>query len=209
MTSKTWSSWPYSTRCTTNSNSMSLGERVKDLLQDPGVFTHDVLKYRLQQGSVLGLLEFVVYIHTCHHSRVAKPIHCAQNVKTARLCTEFNKSINNIFLICHISKMAAIDLESSTWVKYWNMLWFLWKLCQIVCLVITIQKRYSLMHLRCLAFKLHKIIGQRSFQICTGSQNLKLLRFWWIIPQIVCINADSEKRIVLYTSEALIVTYDL
>ena len=69
----------------------------------------------------------LLYIYTCHHSRVAKPIHCAQNVKTVRLCTEFNKSINNIFLICHISKMAAIDLESSTWVKYWNMLWFLWK----------------------------------------------------------------------------------
>ena len=39
----------------------------------------------------------LLYIYTCHHSRVAKPIHCAQNVKTARLCTEFNKSINNIF----------------------------------------------------------------------------------------------------------------
>ena len=35
-------------------------------------------------------------------SRAAKAIHCAQNVKTVRLCTEFNKSINNIFLICHI-----------------------------------------------------------------------------------------------------------
>ena len=34
---------------------------------------------------------------------------------------------------------------------------------------------YSLMHLRCLVFDLHKIIGQRSFQICTGGQNLKLL----------------------------------
>ena len=36
------------------------------------------------------------------HSRAAKPIHCAQNVKTVRLRTEFNKSMNNIFLICHI-----------------------------------------------------------------------------------------------------------
>ena len=35
-------------------------------------------------------------------SRTAKAIHCAQNVKTVRLCTEFNKSMNNIFLICHI-----------------------------------------------------------------------------------------------------------
>ena len=61
-------------------------------------------------------------------SRAAEPIHCAQNVKTARLCTGFNKSINNIFLIYHIlwiSKMAAIDLESSTWVKNRNMLRFL------------------------------------------------------------------------------------
>ena len=37
-----------------------------------------------------------------YFSRAAKAIHCAQNVKTVRLCTEFNKSINNIFLICHI-----------------------------------------------------------------------------------------------------------
>ena len=36
---------------------------------------------------------------------------------------------------------------------------------------------YSLMHLRCLVFKLHKIIGQRSFQICTGGQNLKCSDF--------------------------------
>ena len=33
---------------------------------------------------------------------------------------------------------------------------------------------YSLMHLRCLVFKLHKIIGQRSFQICTGGQKSKI-----------------------------------
>ena len=36
---------------------------------------------------------------------------------------------------------------------------------------------YSLMHLQCLVFKLYKIIDQRSFQICTGGQNLKLLQF--------------------------------
>ena len=35
-------------------------------------------------------------------SRAAKHIHCAQNVKTVRLDTKFNKSINNIFLIFHI-----------------------------------------------------------------------------------------------------------
>ena len=89
---------------------------------------------------------------------------------------------------CGISKMAAIDLESSTWVKNWNILRFFWKKCQIVCLVLRIQKMYSLMHLRCLVFKLHKIIGQRPFIISTGGQNLKLLRFYWNIPQIVCIN---------------------
>ena len=42
----------------------------------------------------------IVYWDTLY-SRAAKPIHCAQNVKTVRLCTEFNESINNIFLICH------------------------------------------------------------------------------------------------------------
>ena len=36
------------------------------------------------------------------NSRAAKTIHCAQNVKTVRLCTEFHKSKSNIFLICHI-----------------------------------------------------------------------------------------------------------
>ena len=36
---------------------------------------------------------------------------------------------------------------------------------------------YSLMHLRCLVFKLHKIIGQRAFQICTWSQNLNCSDF--------------------------------
>ena len=40
------------------------------------------------------------YVYT--YSRAAKPIHCSQNVKTVRICTEFNKSINNISLICHI-----------------------------------------------------------------------------------------------------------
>ena len=63
-------------------------------------------------------------------SSAAKQIHCAQNGKTVRLCIEFNKSKSNIFwyaIYCGISKMAAIDLESSTWVKNWNMLRFLWK----------------------------------------------------------------------------------
>ena len=36
----------------------------------------------------------VRFFLTC---RAAKSIHCAQNVKTVRLCTEFNESIKNIF----------------------------------------------------------------------------------------------------------------
>ena len=38
-----------------------------------------------------------IYIKYEPFSRAAKAIHCAKNVKTVRLCTEFNKSINNIF----------------------------------------------------------------------------------------------------------------
>ena len=48
-------------------------------------------------GQTRKLVKFCSY-----SSRAAKTIHCAQNVKTVRLCTEFSKSINNIFLICHI-----------------------------------------------------------------------------------------------------------
>ena len=33
---------------------------------------------------------------------------------------------------------------------------------------------YGVMHLRCLVFKLHKIIGQKSFQICTGESKFKI-----------------------------------
>ena len=64
------------------------------------------------------------------------------------------------------------------------------KIVSNCCLVVTIQKMYCLMHLRCLAFKLHKIIGQRSFQICTGSQNLKLVKdkFWYY-----CYNYNQLK----------------
>ena len=47
-----------------------------------------------------------------------------------------------------------------------------------VLIVLRIKKMYSLMYLRCLVLKLHKIIGQRAFQICTRGQNLKLLRFY-------------------------------
>ena len=35
---------------------------------------------------------------------------------------------------------------------------------------VKLSQRISKMYLRCLGFKLHKIIGQRSFQICTGDQ---------------------------------------
>ena len=113
-------------------------------------------------------------------SRAARTIHCAQNVKTVRLCTEFNKSINNIFLICHIlwhfqdGRHWPWEFHVGQKLKHAPI--FL-KIVSNCLLVLRIPKMYSLMHLRCLVFKLHKIIGQRSFQICTGGQNLKLLRF--------------------------------
>ena len=46
--------------------------------------------------------KFKATLISSYNSRAAKHIHCAQNVKTVRLCTEFNKSISNIFMICHI-----------------------------------------------------------------------------------------------------------
>ena len=110
---------------------------------------------------------------------------------------------------CGISNMAAINLDGYPWVKNGNILQFLWLLCQIVCIVIGIPKIYSLTHLRCLGFELHKVIGQRSFQICTGGQNLKLLRFGWNIPQIVCANTKIQKKNSFVYSDALMLTYDL
>ena len=68
---------------------------------------------------------------------------------------------------------------------------------------------YSLMYLRCLVFKLYKIIGQRSFQICTGSQNLNCSDFDEPYLKLFVLTRRFRKRIVLYTSDALIVTYDL
>ena len=67
---------------------------------------------------------------------------------------------------------------------------------------------YSLMHLRCLVFKLPKIIGQRSFQICTGSQNLKLLCFNETYLKLFVLTQRFGKRIVLYISDADLLTYD-
>ena len=37
---------------------------------------------------------FLCYHHLLN-SRADRPIHCAQNVKTVRLCSEFNKSVAN------------------------------------------------------------------------------------------------------------------
>ena len=53
-------------------------------------------------GRTLRLRTVVMWLQELANSRAAKPIHCAQNVKTVRFCTKFNKSINNIFLICQI-----------------------------------------------------------------------------------------------------------
>ena len=68
---------------------------------------------------------------------------------------------------------------------------------------------YSLMHLRCLVFKLHKIIGQRSFQICTGDQNLNCSDFTETYLKLFVLTHSFRKRIVLCTSDASMVTYDL
>ena len=45
----------------------------------------------------------------CVCSRAAKHIYCAQNVKTVRLCTEFNKTVSNIFQICYRPFSHCID----------------------------------------------------------------------------------------------------
>ena len=110
-------------------------------------------------------------ITTFIDSRAAKHIRCAQNVKTGRLCTEFDKSITNFFSdMPHI--VAFLRWPHWPWEFYVSQKLkhapISLKLCLIVCLVIRIPKMYSLMYLRCLVFKLHKIIGHWSFRICTG-----------------------------------------
>ena len=106
--------------------------------------------------------------------------YCAVSVKSVRFGRECKYSISNIFLICHIlwhfHDGRHWPWEFHTGQKVKHALIAL-KIVSIVCLVIRIPKMYSLIHLRCLVFKLHKIIGQRSFQICTGGQNLELLWF--------------------------------
>ena len=99
-------------------------------------------------------------------------VNCTHFVKSWRLSTVILIYMRYNFLICHILSQFQDG-------RHW-----LWKFhmgqklkhapislnqkYQIVCLVITLPKMYSLMHLRCLIFKLHKVIAQRSFQICTG-----------------------------------------
>ena len=105
-------------------------------------------------------------------SRSAKHIHCAQNVKTARLCTKFNKSINNIFSdmphIVAFPRWPPLTLRVPHGSKIETCSDFSENSFKLFVFVIRISKMYSLMHLRCLLFKVHKIIGQRSFQIYTG-----------------------------------------
>ena len=67
---------------------------------------------------------------------------------------------------------------------------------------------YSLMHLRCLVFKSHKIIGQRSFQICTGVKIKNCPDFYETYLKLFRINTKIRKRIVLYISDADLLTYD-
>ena len=68
---------------------------------------------------------------------------------------------------------------------------------------------YSLMHLRNLVFKLHKIIGQRSFQICTGVKILSCSDFNETYLSLFVLTHRFRKIILLNTSDALMVTHDL
>ena len=57
------------------------------------------ITFFLKQGQICassGPITVPLNLHS-RHSRAAKYIPCAQNVKTVRLCTEFDKSISNIF----------------------------------------------------------------------------------------------------------------
>ena len=63
-------------------------------------------------------------------------------------------------------------------------------------------KMYSLTYVRCLVLRLHKIDLFKGHLKFVKGQNLKLLRVWWNVPQIVCINKEIQKKNSLYTSEA-------
>ena len=76
--------------------------------------------------------------------------------------------------------------------KKWNMLRFLWKKCQIVCPVMKNPKMYSFMHLRCLVLEICKMIA-----ICRN------------IFQNILSNTEIWEKVVLYTSYADFLTYNL
>ena len=83
------------------------------------------------QGQIFIVMELSIQGTLVRQLSTWKWHYCAVSVKSVRFGREYKQSISNIFLISHIlwhiSKMAAIDLESSSWVKNWNMLRFLWK----------------------------------------------------------------------------------
>ena len=132
-----------------------------------------------------------------------------------RLCTECNKSISsisNICLICHIlwhfqnGRPSPWEFHTGTKLKDAPISLKIVSTCR-VCLVIRIPKIYSFMHFRCLVFKLHKIIGQRSFQICTGVEisncsdsNETYLKLF-VLTHRLRKRKTKKKRIVLYTSD--------
>ena len=104
---------------------------------------------------------------------------CAVSVKSVRFGRECKQS--NIFLKCHTLWHFQDD-------RYWPWEFHMGQKLKHAPISLKIvsnclschkdsKKMYSLMHFRCLVLKLHKIIGQKSFQICTGGQNLKLLQF--------------------------------
>ena len=64
------------------------------------------------------------------------------------------------------------------------------------------------MHLRCVVFKLHNIIGQGAFQICTGGQNLTMPDFNETYLKLFVLTQRFRKRIVLYISDVDLLTYD-
>ena len=64
------------------------------------------------------------------------------------------------------------------------------------------------MHLRCLVFKLHKIIGQRFSNLYRGSKSKIAPILMKHISNYSYYHKDSRKRIVLYISDADLLTYD-
>ena len=67
---------------------------------------------------------------------------------------------------------------------------------------------YSLKHLQYLVFKLHKIISERLFQICTGVKIKNCSDSNETYLKLFVLTQRFRKRIVLYISDADLLTYD-